>query len=49
MMSLGMEANTAIEDFQNYWHHDEVDGDLDFIKLKIPNFQGKNNPKTYLE
>jgi len=44
-MSLGMEANSAIGDFQNYWHHDEVDGDLDFIKLKIPNFKVKTIPR----
>jgi hypothetical protein len=29
-----------MRDFQNYWHCDEVDGDLDFIKFKISNFQG---------
>jgi len=29
--------------------HDDLDGDLDAIKLKIPSFQGKNNPETYLE
>ena len=26
-----------------------MDGDLDGIKLKIPTFQGKNNPNTYWE
>jgi len=26
-----------------------MDGDLDTIKLKIPNFQGKNDPEVYLE
>jgi len=26
-----------------------MDGDLDTIKLKIPNFQGKNDPEAYLE
>jgi hypothetical protein len=26
-----------------------MDEDLDFIKFKIPNFQGKNDPKAYLE
>jgi len=25
------------------------DGDLDAIKLKIPSFRGKNDPKVYLE
>jgi hypothetical protein len=29
--------------------HDDFDGDLDAIKLKIPSFQGKNDPKMYLE
>ena len=29
--------------------HDDLDGDLDAIKLKIPSFQGKNDPETYLE
>jgi hypothetical protein len=28
---------------------DGVDGDLDSIKLRIPNFQGKNDPEAYLE
>jgi hypothetical protein len=26
-----------------------VDGDLNSIKLKIPNFQGKNDIEAYLE
>jgi hypothetical protein len=26
-----------------------VDGDLDSVKLKIPNFQGKNDLEAYLE
>jgi hypothetical protein len=26
-----------------------MEGELDTIKLKIPNFQGKNDPKAYLE
>ena len=30
-------------------HHEEMDGDLNTIKLKIPNFQGKNDPEAYLE
>jgi hypothetical protein len=25
--------------------HDDLDGDLDAIKLKIPSFQGKNDPR----
>jgi len=28
---------------------EDMDGDLDTIKLKIPNFQGKNDPEAYLE
>ena len=30
-------------------NNEDVDGDLDFIKLKIPNFQGKSDPEAYLE
>jgi hypothetical protein len=30
-------------------HKNELDGDLDTIKLKIPAFQGKNDPQVYLE
>ena len=30
-------------------NYENVDGDLDPIKLKIPNFKGKNNPEAYLE
>jgi hypothetical protein len=29
--------------------HDNLDGDLDAIKLKIHSFQGMNDPKAYLE
>ena len=29
--------------------YDDMDGDLDTIKLKIPNFHGKNNLEVYLE
>jgi len=29
--------------------YEDMDGDLDTIKLKIPNFQGKNDPEAYLE
>ena len=28
---------------------EDMDGDLDTIKLKIPNFQGKNDLEAYLE
>ena len=30
-------------------NYEDMDGDLDINKLKIPNFQGKKDPKTYLE
>jgi len=36
------------ENFRNFEGHDDVDGDLDVIKLKIPSFQGRNNPEVYL-
>ena len=29
--------------------HADLDGDLDSIKLRIPAFQGKNDPEAYLE
>jgi len=29
--------------------YEDMDGELDTIKLKIPNFQGKNDPDAYLE
>jgi len=29
--------------------YEYMDGDLDTIKLQIPNFQGKNDPEAYLE
>jgi hypothetical protein len=37
--------------FRNIEGHDDddVDGDLDAIKLKIPFLQGKNNPEVYLD
>ena len=35
--------------FQAGPHHEEMDGDLNIIKLKIPNFQGKNDHEAYLE
>jgi len=28
-----------------YWGHDDLDGDLDAIKLKISFFEGKNDPR----
>ena len=35
--------------FHGMGNYEDVDGDLDTIKLKIPNFQGKNDPKAYLK
>ncbi|XP_073267795.1 uncharacterized protein [Populus alba] len=37
------------ENFRGVGGHADLDGDLDTIKLKIPSFQGKNNPEAYLE
>ena len=35
--------------FNGMGNYEDMDGDLDTIKLKIPNFQGKNDPEAYLE
>jgi len=35
--------------FHGMGSYEDMDGDLDTIKLKIPNFQGKNDPEAYLE
>jgi hypothetical protein len=35
--------------FRGMGTYENMDGDLDTIKLKIPNFQGKNDPEAYLE
>jgi len=35
--------------FRSVGGHDDLDGDLDAIKLKIPFFQGKNDLEAYLE
>jgi hypothetical protein len=35
--------------FRSMGTYEDMDEDLDTIKLKIPNFQGKNDPKAYLE
>jgi len=37
------------ENFRSVGGHADLDGDLDAIKLKIPSFQGKNDPEAYLE
>ena len=36
-------------DRKGYGRHGDVDGDLSSIKIKIPNFRGKNDPEAYLE
>ena len=35
--------------FRGISTYEDIDGDLDTIKLKIPSFQGKNDPEAYLE
>ncbi|KAL3575141.1 hypothetical protein D5086_023242 [Populus alba] len=35
--------------FHGISSYEDMDGDLDTITLKIPSFQGKNDPKSYLE
>jgi hypothetical protein len=35
--------------FRGMGTYEDMDGDLDTIKLKIPNFQGKNDLEAYLE
>jgi hypothetical protein len=35
--------------FRGMGTYEDMDGNLDTIKLKIPNFQGKNDPKACLE
>jgi hypothetical protein len=35
--------------FQNFKGHDDVNGDLNAIKMRIPNFQGGNDLEAYLE
>jgi seryl-tRNA synthetase len=35
--------------FSGMGTYEDMDEDVDTIKLKIPNFQGKNDPKDYLE
>ena len=34
---------------RNHGRRVEVDGDLGSIKMKIPSFQGRNDPEAYLE
>ena len=33
--------------FCHFMGHEDVDGDLDSIKLQIPTFLGKNDPETF--
>ena len=35
--------------FHGMSSYEDMDGDLDTIKLKIPSFQGRNDPEVYLE
>ena len=35
--------------FRSMVTYENMDGDLDTIKLKFPSFQGKNDPEVYLE
>jgi len=37
------------ENFHSVGGHADLDCDLNAIKLKIPSFQGKNDPEAYLE
>jgi len=37
------------DNFRGMGDYEEMDGDLDTIKLKLPYFQGKNDPEAYLE
>jgi hypothetical protein len=48
-MGIELGANSAKGKIFVVSGHDDLDGDWDGIKLKIPSFQGKNNPKAYLE
>lgn len=38
ILGLDKEANLVRENLHNMVNHDDLDGDLDSIKLKIPNF-----------
>lgn len=47
---LGLDRKAMMNvNFYGIGNYEDIDRDLNFIKLKIPNFQGKNNPDTYLE
>jgi len=42
-------ASRCRADFLTCDRRDDVDGDLEAIKLKIPTFQGKKHPEEYLQ
>jgi hypothetical protein len=47
---LGLDHRDMMNvNFYGMGNYEDMDGDLNSIKLKIPNFQGKNNPDAYLE
>ena len=46
--SQGIMARRNVN-FHGMGTYQDMDEDLDTIKLKIPNFQGKNDPEAYLE
>jgi len=46
---LGLDRTGLGGMFRGMGTYEDMDGDLDTIKLKIPNFQGKNDPEAYLE
>jgi hypothetical protein len=47
---LGLDCRDMMNvNFCGMGNYEDMDGELDFIKLKISNFQGKNNLKVYLE
>ena len=45
----GPNRATRNVNFRGMSTYEDMDGDLDTIKLKIPSFQGKNDPEAYLE
>jgi len=47
---LGLDCRDMMNvNFCGMGNYEDMDGDLNSIKLKIPSFQGKNNPDAYLE
>ena len=45
--NFGQRGNYRYQKVQN--HNAKLDGDLCTIKVKIPAFQGKNDPEVYLK